>query len=104
MNENVINSEEGVIVGKVKKKKERIRLNESLNNQLDSMEDTSSLDVFTPKKDNNLVFMDMVNEANDKLEKDNGGEKESKGSGGLIAGIVVLLLILFFFFMFVIIK
>ncbi len=95
---------EGVIVSKIIKKKERIHLNESLNSQLDAMEDTSSLDVFTPKKDSNLVLMDMVSEANDKLEKDIGGGEKSKGNGGLIVGIVTLLLILFFVFMFVILK
>ena len=95
---------EGVTVGKITKKKERIHLNDRINRQLDSMEDTSSLDVFTPKKDSNFMFMDLVNEANDKLEKDNGGGKEGKGKGGLILGIGALLLILFLFFVFVIIK
>ena len=91
-------------MGKVYKKKERIHLNDSINRQLDSMEDTSSLDVFTPKKDSNFMFMDLVNEANDKLEKDNGGGKKGKGKGGLIFGIGALLLILFLFFVFVIMR
>lgn len=55
-------------VAKINKKKSRIKLNETLNSQLDAMEDNSSLEVFAPKNSAQLEFYDMVNEAIEKEE------------------------------------
>ena len=55
-------------VAKINKKKTRIKLNETLNSQLDAMEDNSSLEVFAPKNSAQLEFYDMVNEAIEKEE------------------------------------
>lgn len=79
------------------RKKERIKLNEVLNNRLDSMEDSSALDVFTPKKDMNMDLMNMVNES---LENETGKKREANtdGSGlGTTIGIVAVIFLFFFF-------
>ena len=55
-------------MAKINKKKSRIKLNETLNSQLDAMEDNSSLEVFAPKSSAQLDFYDMVNDAIEKEE------------------------------------
>lgn len=84
-------------MGKISRKKERIKLNEVLNNRLDSMEDSSALDVFTPKKDMNMDLMNLVNES---LEKETGKRdlKNTDGSGiGTTIGIIFIIVLFFFF-------
>lgn len=50
-------------MSKLNRRKSRIKLNETLNKQLDSMEDSSALDVFKPKESKEFEFIDMINEA-----------------------------------------
>ena len=87
-------------MGKIGRKKERIKLNEVLNDRLDSMEDSSALDVFTPKKDINMELMDMVNESLENEVGKKNGMTNTDGSGlGTTIGIVIIF-VLFFFFVF----
>lgn len=91
-------------MGKIMKKKERIKLNDIVNEKLDSMEDTSALDVFTPKKDEDIYFRDIASEAIESelkgSEKD-GGVKSTNGLKGLGKFIcIALILLVFFFFLF----
>ena len=88
-------------MAKLKKRKERVKLNEVLNRHLDEMEDTSSIDVFTPKKDANLEMIEMVNEA--LVEEKNGGKRKGKDDSNISTGIVIgitALVLLFFFFVY----
>ncbi len=93
-------------MAKLKKRKERVKLNEVLNRHLDEMEDTSSIDVFTPKRDANLEMAEMVNQA--LIEEKNGGKRKGKnGESGLsVGGIIGILsaVLLFFFFVILILK
>ena len=88
---------------KINKKKARIKLNETLNQQLDAMEDTSSLDVFTPKGGTESDFMAAVNEA---IEKEDTGEKrkvkikgftEGSMKGFSTMGVIFIFALIFFF-------
>ena len=65
-------------MAKVNKKKARIKLNETLNSQLDAMEDDSVAEVFAPKNSAQLNFYDMVNEAIEleELETKKKGKKK----------------------------
>lgn len=85
-------------MAKLKKRKERVKLNEVLNRHLDEMEDSSSLDVFTPKRDAHLEMAEMVNDA--LIEEKNSG-KGKNGSLGIspaaIIGLIVGVLLFFFF-------
>ena len=85
-------------MGKIGRKKERIKLNEVLNDRLDSMEDSSALDVFTPKKDINMELMDMVNDSLDNEVGKKNGMTNTDGSGlGTTIGIVIIFVLFFFF-------
>ncbi len=81
------------------KKKEKVKLNEVLNNRLDSLEDNSALDVFTPKKDMNYNMMAMVNDA---MDIEMGKKKRKNGSSGKDMPVsntgIILICFLFIFF------
>ena len=85
-------------MSKLKKRKERVKLNEVLNRHLDEMEDSSSLDVFTPKRDANLEMAEMVNKA---LIEEKGGKRKGDNDSSLstsaVVGIVIGILLFFFF-------
>ena len=101
-------------VAKINKKKSRIKLNETLNSQLDAMEDNSSLEVFAPKNSAQLDFYDMVNEAIEQEEllavedkkkkkkktKVNNVTQSSMENSSLV--LTLLLLVLFGIFVFAI--
>ena len=85
-------------MGKIGRKKERIKLNEVLNDRLDSMEDSSALDVFTPKKDINMELMDMVNESLENEAGKKNGMTNTDGRGlGTTIGIVIIFVLFFLF-------
>ena len=60
---------------KFKKRKCKIKLNEILNERLDSMEDNSSLEVFEPKSSMQMDFFNLINEA---VEKEENLEEEKQ--------------------------
>ena len=60
---------------KFKKRKCKIKLNEVLNERLDSMEDNSSLEVFEPKSSMQMDFFNLINEA---VEKEENLEEEKQ--------------------------
>lgn len=65
-------------MAKKNKQKRRLKLNETLNSQLDAMEDNSSLEVFMPKNSTQLDFYNIVNDAIDKEELNNSKSKKVK--------------------------
>ena len=65
-------------MAKVNKKKTRIKLNDSLNSQLDAMEDNGVAEVFAPKNSAQLNFYDMVNEAMELEELENNKKVKRK--------------------------
>ena len=65
-------------MAKKNKQKTRLKLNETLNLQLDAMEDNSSLEVFMPKNSTQLDFYNIVNDAIDKEELNNSKSKKVK--------------------------
>lgn len=84
-------------MGKIIRKKERIKLNEVLNDRLDSMEDSSALDVFTPKKDMNMDLMNLVNESLDSESGKKGSINNTGGRGiGTTIGIIFVVILFFF--------
>ena len=95
-------------MSKAKKRKSRIKLNETLNRQLDEMEDNSALEVFEPKGSSQLEFFNLVNEAmeqedlqnNTSKKKNRAGRKnnETIGAGGIFLILVLCLLFVGFLF------
>lgn len=93
----------GVCMSKAKKRKARIKLNETLNRQLDAMQDDSALEVFEPKSSSELNFYSLINEAMEQEEIQNNTGKRKKNKlkkGG--KSVLEILLILLFCMMFVI--
>jgi hypothetical protein len=90
-------------MSKAKKRKARIKLNETLNRQLDAMQDDSALEVFEPKSSSELNFYSLINEAMEQEEIQNNTGKCKKNKlkkGG--KSVLEILLILLFCMMFVI--
>jgi hypothetical protein len=90
-------------MSKAKKRKARIKLNETLNRQLDAMQDDSALEVFEPKSSSELNFYSLINEAMEQEEIQNNTGKRNKNKlkkGG--KSVLEILLILLFCMMFVI--
>lgn len=90
-------------MSKAKKRKARIKLNETLNRQLDAMQDDSALEVFEPKSSSELNFYSLINEAMEQEEIQNNTGKLKKNKlkkGG--KSVLEILLILLFCMMFVI--
>ena len=90
-------------MSKAKKRKARIKLNETLNRQLDAMQDDSALEVFEPKSSSELNFYSLINEAMEQEEIQNNTGKRKKNKlkkGG--KSVLEILLILLFCMMFVI--
>lgn len=87
-------------MGKLKKRKERIKLNDIVNEKLDSMEDNSALEVFTPKKDSNIYFRDLASSAiEDELkESEKNNVKSNMNNLNGLGKIICIALILGVFF------
>lgn len=64
-------------MAKLKRRKCRIKLNDILNERLDSLEDNSSLEVFEPKNSAQMEFLKLVDEALE--EEDNLKYTEKTG-------------------------
>lgn len=65
----------------LRRRKCRIKLNDILNERLDSLEDNSSLEVFEPKNSAQMEFMELVNEAlkeEDNLKYEKGIDQKKK--------------------------
>lgn len=91
-------------MAKINKHKARIKLNETLNSQLDAMEDNSSLEVFMPKNSTQFEFYDMINDVivQEELSDKKGKKvKVSKASDTNSVSIFVVLGLLSLFLVFV---
>ena len=91
-------------MAKINKKKTRIKLNETLNSQLDAMEDNSSLEVFMPKNSTQLEFYDLVNDAIAQEELSDKKEKKvriKKAYDNNTVSIFVILSLLSLFLVFI---
>lgn len=86
-----------------RKEKTRLKLNETLNRHLDSMEDEMAMEVFKPKEDEAMVFMNLVNDAMIEEEKQKGSKSKNKrivvkdASFILSKGVTVVLTIVLIF-------
>lgn len=90
----------------VRKRKCRIKLNDIMNEKLDSIEDDVSLDVFRPKVSKEKQFMDIAYEAMEQEEqiKNTGfGKRKNRvittSSKGIGKGSVLWLIVLSFLFL-----
>lgn len=94
-------------MSKAKKRKARIKLNETLNKQLDAMQDNSALEVFEPKGSSELNFYNLISEAMEEEEVQNKKSKnkvKNKVKNGVKKGgksVLEILLILIFCMLFV---
>lgn len=86
-------------MSKAKKRKVRIKLNETLNKQLDAMQDDSALEVFEPKGSSELNFYNLISEAMEQEEVQNKKSKNKVKKGG--KSVLEILLILIFCMLFV---
>lgn len=84
-----------------RKEKTRLKLNETLNRHLDSMEDEMAMEVFKPKEDEAMVFMNLVNDAMIEEEKQKGSKNKRivvrDASFILSKGVTVVLTIVLIF-------
>ena len=95
-------------MSKAKKRKSRIKLNETLNRQLDAMQDNSALEVFEPKSSSELNFYNLINEAMEQEDIQNNGYKKNKlkkgGKSVLEILLIMILCMLFVTFVYTILK
>lgn len=87
-------------MSKIKKKKCRIHLNDSVNQKLDALEDHSALEVFEAKSSAQDDFLEMVSKSveEEQFIDKNGRKRKVRSSANKSVGSIFIILVLCFLF------